>query len=65
MKYEKDGYTWSEEPLADLMKPVRVENIKKEHWKRTERKKAASDSTVSWKDQVLQAEGQGCTSCFV
>ena len=65
MKYEKDGYTWSEEPLADLMKPVRVENIKKEHWKRTERKKAASDSKVSWKEQVLQAEGQGCTSCFV
>jgi hypothetical protein len=65
VKYEKDGYTWAEESLTDLMKPDRVENIKKTHWKRAERQRAKANSAVSWKDQVLQAEGQGCTSCFV
>lgn len=65
MKYEKEGYTWAEESLTELMEPDRVENIKREHWKRTQRRKAVADSAVSWKDQVLQAEGQGCTSCFV
>ena len=64
-EYEKDGYTWSEEPLADLEKPDRVKRIKEEHWKRMQRNKAKAVANVSWKDQVLDAEGQGCTSCFV
>ena len=64
-EYEKDGYTWSEEPLADLEKPDRVKRIKEEHWKRMQRNKAKAAANVSWKDQVLDAEGQGCTSCFV
>jgi hypothetical protein len=25
----------------------------------------AKGSIASWKDQVLNAEGQGCTSCFI
>jgi 3'-phosphoadenosine 5'-phosphosulfate sulfotransferase (PAPS reductase)/FAD synthetase len=64
-EYEKDGYTWSEEPLAELEKPDRVKRIKEEHWKRMQRNKAKAAANVSWKDQVLDAEGQGCTSCFV
>ena len=65
MKYEKDGYTWSEEPLEELKKPERVKKIKQDHWKRTQRRNQKLNSTSSWKDQVLHAEGQGCTSCFV
>jgi hypothetical protein len=64
-EYEKDGYTWSEESLSDLGKPDRVKRIKEEHWKRMQRNKARASATSSWKDQVLDAEGQGCTSCFV
>ena len=64
-KYEMDGYTWSEESLSDLEKPDRVKRIKTEHWKRMQRNKAKSSSDATWKDQVLDAEGQGCTSCFV
>ena len=64
-EYEKDGYTWSEEPLTDLEKPDRVIAIKTEHWKRTQRNKSKAAANLSWKDQVLAAEGQGCTSCFI
>ena len=64
-EYEKDGYTWSEEPLTDLEKPERVIAIKTEHWKRTQRSKSKAAANLSWKDQVLAAEGQGCTSCFI
>jgi len=65
MGYEKDGYTWSEEPLSELAKPDRVAMIKRDHWKKTQRQKNAQDSSVSWKTQVLDAEGHGCTSCFI
>lgn len=64
-EYEKDGYTWSEESLTDLQQPERVKRIKEEHWKRMQRNKAKASTSTSWKDQVLDAEGQGCTSCFV
>jgi hypothetical protein len=64
-EYEKDGYTWSEEPLSDLEKPERVKTIKADHWKRTQRSKSKAATNLSWKDQVLAAEGQGCTSCFI
>jgi hypothetical protein len=64
-EYEKDGYTWSEEPLTALEKPERVLAIKVDHWKRTKRNKSKAASNLSWKDQVLAAEGQGCTSCFI
>jgi len=64
-QYEQDGYTWSEEPLSELQKPQRVAAIKREHWKRMNRSAQAKGSIASWKDQVLNAEGQGCTSCFI
>ena len=61
--YEKDGYTWSEESLTDLEKPDRVAQIKRDHWTRSQR--SSAKGSESWKDQVMQAEGQGCTSCFI
>jgi hypothetical protein len=64
-QYEKDGYTWSEEPLSALQQPQRVHAIKVDHWKRTQRKTSKAALDLSWKDQVLAAEGQGCTSCFI
>jgi hypothetical protein len=64
-EYEKDGFTWSEEPLTELEKPDRVKAIKTEHWKRTHRNKSKAAAALSWQDQVMQAEGEGCTSCFI
>lgn len=65
LRYEKDGYTWSEEPLSDLMKPERVHQIKAGYLKKVERQNQLSQSQVSWKDEILGAEGIGCSSCFI
>lgn len=63
MQYEKEGYTWMEESLEDLRKPERVSSIKREHYKRMNRQQLKG--AVSWKDQILNAEGDGCASCFI
>lgn len=63
--YEKDGYTWMEESLEDLKKPERVASIKKEHYLRMQRKKNNLRTGQSWKDDILEAEGEGCASCFI
>ena len=63
MEYEKDGYSWSEERLEDLSKPERVAQIKRDHYKRMQREKSKSNQT--WKDLILEAEGEGCSSCFI
>jgi hypothetical protein len=65
MKYEKEGYTWTLEPLADLKKPERVEQIKREYIVRMKREEAKKNSQVSWQDEILNAEGDGCASCFI
>ena len=65
MKYEKEGYTWTIEPLVDLKKPERVKQIKKEYILRTKREEAKKKSQVSWQDEILTAEGDGCASCFI
>ena len=62
--YEIDGYTWmQEETLEELAKPERVIAIKKEHYLRTHRKQSKPDK--SWQDDILEAEGVGCASCFI
>ncbi len=62
MKYEKSGYSWMDtETLEELANPTRIANIKKEHYLRTHRQ----SSVKSWKDQILDAEGEGCVSCFI
>lgn len=62
VSYEKDGFTWAEEPLADLRKPERVEKIKVEYVKRSKRN---ASNNESWQDRILDAEGLGCASCFI
>jgi 3'-phosphoadenosine 5'-phosphosulfate sulfotransferase (PAPS reductase)/FAD synthetase len=64
MEYEKDGYTWNQdETLADLIKPERMNRIKEDYIKRSE-KKAKSNSPYLL-DILADAEGEGCASCFI
>ncbi len=63
--YEKEGYTWMDEPLVDLKKPERVAAIKREHYIRINRNKQNAKTTTSWQDEILQSEGEGCASCFI
>lgn len=62
IEYEKDGYSWMDsETLGELSKPERIAAIKKEHYTRMNR----NNSNKSWKDQIIDAEGEGCASCFI
>ncbi|WP_417559045.1 phosphoadenosine phosphosulfate reductase family protein [Mesoflavibacter zeaxanthinifaciens] len=63
--YEKEGYTWMAESLEALKKPERVASIKKEHFLRMNRQKKKSRTGQSWQDEILEAEGEGCASCFI
>lgn len=63
--YEKEGYTWMAESLEALNKPERVASIKKEHFLRMNRQKKKSRTGQSWQDEILEAEGEGCASCFI
>lgn len=65
IEYEKEGYTWMAESLEVLNKPERVEAIKKEHYLRMNRQKKKSRTGQSWQDEILEAEGEGCASCFI
>jgi 3'-phosphoadenosine 5'-phosphosulfate sulfotransferase (PAPS reductase)/FAD synthetase len=62
MQYEKDGYSWMDtETLEELAQPARIAQIKKDHYLKSNR----NSQQKSWKDQILDAEGEGCVSCFV
>jgi len=63
--YEKEGYTWMEESLKLLKAPARVASIKKEHYLRMSRNKKKSRTGQSWQDDIIEAEGEGCASCFI
>lgn len=64
-EYEKDGYTWMDnETLSELERPERVEAVKKEHYIRAQRSNQKR-TTNSWKNEIIQAEGIGCASCFI
>lgn len=65
IEYEKEGYTWTIEPLEELKKQERVNAIKKEHYLRMHKNKTNAKTTTSWQDEILQAEGEGCASCFI
>lgn len=65
IEYEKEGYTWMSESLEELNKPERVASIKKEHFLRMNRQKKKSRTGQSWQDDILEAEGEGCASCFI
>jgi len=62
IEYEKDGYSWMDsETLEEISKPERVATIKRDHYIKIQRKNLQK----SWKDQILDAEGEGCASCFI
>jgi hypothetical protein len=62
MEYEKDGYSWMDtETLVELANPTRIAAIKKEHYLRMNR----NNQSKSWQDQILDADGEGCASCFI
>jgi 3'-phosphoadenosine 5'-phosphosulfate sulfotransferase (PAPS reductase)/FAD synthetase len=63
--YEKGGYSWMAEHLEDLKNPERVASIKREHFLRMNRQKQKSRTGQSWQDEILEAEGEGCASCFI
>jgi 3'-phosphoadenosine 5'-phosphosulfate sulfotransferase (PAPS reductase)/FAD synthetase len=65
IEYEKEGYTWTIEPLQELKKPERVNAIKKEHYLRMHKNKTNAKTATSWQDEILEAEGEGCASCFI
>ena len=65
IEYEKEGYTWAQESLTDLMKPERVKGIKKEFLLRSRKIENKKSNLESWQDQILSAEGDGCASCFI
>lgn len=62
--YEKDGYTWcQDESLAELIKPERMQKIKEDYIKKTDKgNKVKSPYLI---DILGEAEGEGCASCFV
>ena len=63
IEYEKDGYSWMDsETLQELAKPERIAGIKKEHYLRMNRN---INKNKSWQDQIMDAEGDGCASCFI
>ena len=65
MEYEKDGYTWNQgESLTDLIQPTRMQQIKDDNIKRTQRN--ASKITSPYLLNILdEAESEGCASCFI
>ena len=62
MEYERDGYTWSEEPLSELIKPARILKIKEEYIKRTEKNANKKSSLLM---DILDDDDAGCASCFI
>jgi hypothetical protein len=61
---EKEGFTWNQdESLFDLVKPDRMEQIKREHMERRER--ANSNGSPFLLDILNSTENTGCTACFV
>lgn len=65
VEYEKDGYTWmQDEKLTDLIKPERINKIKQEHIKKTERNSQNQKSEFLI-DILEDAEGEGCAACFI
>lgn len=62
--YEKDGYTWcQDETLADLIQPVRMQRIKEDYLKRTQKNSQVKSPYLL--DILSEAEGEGCASCFI
>ena len=61
--YEKDGYTWMEEPLSELAKPERIRQIKLDTIAKQQRAKGPSSPFLL--DVLDDEEEVGCASCFI
>lgn len=62
--YEKDGYTWmQDEKLEDLLKPARMEQIKKDHLKKTTKQENKLSPYLL--DILDDSEVEGCAACFI
>ena len=67
-KYEKEGYTWSErESLVELMKPERIEQIKREYIQKQKKRieKLANNSPFLMDKLLDEDDQQGCAACFI
>ncbi|MEM9884454.1 MAG: phosphoadenosine phosphosulfate reductase family protein [Bacteroidota bacterium] len=65
IQYEKEGYTWNQgETLDELVQLDRRQQIKREHYIRTQRKKAKAKSPYLL-DILAEADGEGCAACFI
>jgi len=62
LEYEKTGYSWSEEALGDLIKPERIQQIKEDYIKKTEKNAQKKSSLLM---DILEDDDAGCASCFV
>lgn len=76
MAYEKEGFTWmEEESLAELAKPERREEIKRQHLKRKQNGSGKNSKTLlnnllheEEKGEYFDKEDEdytGCTVCFI
>ena len=66
MEYEKDGYNWiQDEPLTDLIKPARIDQIKTNYIKRYKKQKQNNNSNKLSDILLDESEGVGCASCFI
>jgi hypothetical protein len=63
MAYEKDGYTWMEEPLTELIKPERIRQIKLDTLKK--QRKTTTAASPFLLDTLDDEEDIGCASCFI
>ncbi|SHI43430.1 Phosphoadenosine phosphosulfate reductase family protein [Hymenobacter daecheongensis DSM 21074] len=63
MDYERDGYTWMEESLSDLIKPDRVRQIKLDALAKQKNKK--TPESIYLLDILDDEEEVGCASCFI
>lgn len=64
--YEKidEGFTWNQdESLADLVQPKRLDQIKREHLKRSKREQSKGSDYLL--DILDDTEGSSCVACFV
>lgn len=60
---EKEGFTWNQdESLDDIIKPGRIEQIKKEHL--TRKGRDLSTKSPFLLDILDDTESHGCTACF-
>jgi len=61
---EEEGFTWNQyETLEDLVKPRRMEQIKEEHLKRSNKEKSKDSKFLI--DILDDTESEGCAACFI